>query len=370
MLATASKGIHDSAAWELIEKLRQSSHRFRYHRATPQAASARGTRMHELRTALRHLDALIRTTFTILQLELLLHLEEELPDDVSQSSFESGSESGDESSTDSTDLDRDDASTVSSVASVGSRGLAPAQPRTDIASYSAHPSSSQALSLLQSLCSLLEARVNPALVSVQLGPPDKAVSYPRLARLVQHVQSLPVSTGSLELIPNLGSAPTPFLFNVSEATEMAAAFDSLRDPAQARPHKKTQQRMLDEVKLMRNRFLEFNGFVNSLQISIGSLDSLAERPRQNLASSGSFASFAALQKFRQQASAAFRAIFSQFGLCPQHELTEHKIFLQLPEWEDVSDRYPADATRDLPVQLFFMSCVRNDWQPANVYLFQ
>ena len=132
--------------------------------------------------------------------------------------------------------------------------------------------------------------------------------------------------------------------------------------------------MLAEVEIMRSRFLEFNGFVNNLQISIGSLDSLAERPGQSLAPPGSFASFASLQKFRRQASAAFRAIFSHIGSCPQRELKGnkqcHEILLQLPEWNDVSDSRPAEAKRNLPVRLFFMSCLRNDWQPANAYLLQ
>lgn len=364
MSATASGGIGDSAAWKLIDRLRQSSHRFR---TVPLAADTGSTRTHELRTALGHLDVQIRTTFTILQLQLLLHLEEELPDDESRSSFESDSESSDESSTDSDE----DASSVSGVASVESHKLAPAQPGIDTTYYSAPPLSSQALLLLQRLCSLLEARVNRALVPAQLGPPSKATSYPRLARLVQYVQSLPPSAECLELIPTPGSAPTPFLFNVSEAADTAAAFDALRDPKQPRPHKKTRQLMLADVELMRNRFLEFNSFVNNLQISIKSLDSLAEQPGQSsLASSRSFASFAALQKFRRQASAAFRAIFSQFGLCPQRDSKEHKIFLQLPEWEDVSDCQPTETTRDLPVQLFFVSCLRSDWQLANAYLLQ
>jgi hypothetical protein len=357
MFATASEGIGDNAAWKLIDRLRQSSHRFSYRRATPGAACAGSTRMHELRTAIGHLHVQIRTTFTILQLQLLLHLEKEQPDNASESSFESDSESGNESNTDSTDSDQDDASSVSSVASV------PAQPHRD-------PTTSQSLSLLQNLCSILEARVNPDLVPVQLEPPDEATSYPRLTRLVQHVQSLPASAGSLELIPTPGSAPIPFLFNVSETAEMAAAFKSLRDPEQKQPSKRVRQRMLAEVELLRSRFLEFNDFVNNLQISIGSLDSLAERPSQSLASSASFASFAALQKFRRQASAAFRAIVSQFGLCPQRNFTKHEIFLQLPEWEDVSGCRPADVKRDLPIQLFFMSCFRNDWQPASAYFLE
>jgi len=110
--------------------------------------------------------------------------------------------------------------------------------------------------------------------------------------------------------------------------------------------------MLVDVELMRNQLLEFNGFVNNLQISVGSLDSLAERPGHTSASAGPFSSFAALQKFRRQAFAAFGAAFSHFRQCPYKlKPTEHNIFLQLPEWEDVLDYDCLDAEKDLPVQL-------------------
>ncbi|KAF2801991.1 uncharacterized protein BDZ99DRAFT_527942 [Mytilinidion resinicola] len=354
-----SGGIGETAAWRLIYGLHQSRDRFSYD-GGPDEVGVRSTRTHELRTALRDLDIQIRTTFTILQLDLLLQWESEREDDASQSSFES--ESDDESLQDTASSDRDDASSHSGVES---RCISPTEERFDIPSHGPSPSDNQALSLLRDLCSLLEVRVNPLLIPIQPEDIDQASGYPRLARLIGYVQSPQIHPQRLEFIPIPGSANTPFLFNVTEDGATATAFVALCDPVQKPPRKRARQRMLAEVGFMRDHFLYFNNFVNSLQISIGSLDSLAPRPSQSSTSTtGSFASFALLQKFRQQTTAAFRAIFSQFGSCAHREsIKQHKILLQLPGWEVASDW-------NLPVQLFFTSCLLEDWQPASMYFLQ
>jgi hypothetical protein len=282
----------------------------------------------------------------------LLHLESELEDDASQSSFESKSD--DESLPDDADSSLDDATSQSSVES---RRMAPAEKCFEMPSHSSSPSDNQTLSLLQGLCSLLETRVNPLLI------PEQASSYPRLARLLEYVQLLPTPPDRLEFVPIPGSGPTPFLFNVTESGATAAAFVALCDPAQKRPPGETRRRMLTEIRFLSDRFLKFNGFVNEQKISIGSLDDLAARPSGSSSSTtGSFDSFALLQRFRQQTAAAFRAAFSQFGSCAHRESIKHRIRLQLPGWEAVSDCHSTDSTRNLPVQLFFTRCQREDWQ--------
>lgn len=177
MLVKARGDISDSAAWELIIQLRRDSRYFICRQATPPAASSGRARTRDFVRALGALDVEIWTTFTSLDLELLFALGKEPAVDTSGSGAEQDSGSGEDSSTDSKGSAKDDASSVSSTASAGSRRLASVRPLSHTSTYSARPSS-QALRLLQSLCSLLEARVNPVLVSSQPELPDEATIYP------------------------------------------------------------------------------------------------------------------------------------------------------------------------------------------------
>ena len=228
-----SEDISDTTAWKLIYGLRQSSGRFSCHRGPGRRRDAVGvasTRTHELRTALCDLDIQIRTTFTILQLELLLHLELELEDDVSQSSFES--ESDDESLLDDGDSDRD---VGASQLTVNSRCMASLEKQFDAHNHPSFQPDNRALTLLRDLCSFLEARVNFDLIPIEPGDIDQASNYPRLARLLVYVQSLPIPPERHEFIPIPGSGPTPYLFNIAEDPATAAAFVALCDPARRRP---------------------------------------------------------------------------------------------------------------------------------------
>ncbi|RFU81010.1 minor extracellular protease epr [Trichoderma arundinaceum] len=120
--------------------------------------------------------------------------------------------------------------------------------------------------------------------------------------------------------------------------------------------------------VMRDHIFTFNNFVNSLKISMGSLDDLAERPSRITSSAGTaFASFSLLQKFRQQAAAARRAMFSHFKQCSYNGSMVHNVYLQLPGWEDVSNSHSRDAIEAQMAQLFFIKCPHNDWQHARMY---
>jgi hypothetical protein len=136
--------------------------------------------------------------------------------------------------------------------------------------------------------------------------------------------------------------------------------------------------MLAEVVELKEQILAFNNFVNTLQVSLGSLDLLASRPPTSDPSSiptsappadSPLAPFAAFQRFRQQTAMALHAISSHFRSCESVKLksASHKFFLQLPGWEEVLDR--RHATEDTSaVRLFLTGCSHDDWQHASARL--
>lgn len=361
---TSSGDIDDTAEWKLIYGLCQSSRYFSTHGGV--AVGSGSTRTQELRNAIHYLNVQIRRTFTTLQLDLLLYLESEIADDVSQVGSESVTD--EDSSRDSSDSDSADASSQSSVESHLS---SPPDELLDSPGHVALPSADEALSHLSGLCSLVEARVNPSLIPVESGDSDQTRGYPRLTRLIKYLQSLSPPVTGLEFITMPRSTPAQLLFNIAEDTATTCAFVSFSDPQQKRPQKETRQRKVKKVKLLSDCFFAFNSFVDKLHISVGSLDNLATRPIESSTSSEAFASFVLLQKFRQQTAAACRAIFSQFGLCDRRGSTKHKVRLQLLGWEDVSDCHSTDEKGNLPVQLLLTMCPREDcWQLARMYLLQ
>ena len=343
-------GISDTTAWKLVHGLRQNSDRFSHQQAVQSIKAPVGSsRTFKLRAALYDLNIQIRKTFTILPLELLLHLESELEESSLQQSL--APDSSNESRPGSTCSDLDDATSQSSVRS--SSSLSREQP----------------LSLLESLCTLLEARVNSLLIPVEPKDTDRVSEYPRLTRLVRYICLLPMQTEPLEFIPIPDSRQAPFLFNIAEDSADAAAFVALREPAQKLPGE-TRRRMLEEVNFMKDRFSNLNFFVNSLQVPIGILDNPTARSSQGLASPKSFALFMVFNKVRQQTATACRAIFSQFGVCTDRERIEHKALLQLPGWEEFLDCHSTEITQNLAVRLFFTGCTHKDWQPASMYTLQ
>ncbi|KAK7718127.1 hypothetical protein SLS63_010512 [Diaporthe eres] len=366
MPAAASGTIGDSAEWRLINDLRQVSKR--RSGAIPRAPSTIIKRkwLRKLQIDLNLLDSRVRTTFTALDLDVLTQLEDEIPveDNMSGKASQSSSES-DFESTEGSYSDQEYTSSASTAASAEHRGLAPAQPFTPIGSLSDHPSRSQALSYLVELCEFLEQRVNTALSAADLPLLDEPVDYPKLWRLVQSLKSDPMSKEPLYFIPIPGSGCTSFLFNIgNEAASTAHAFDKLPLLGVAmKPEKSDRKLMREEVEYMGRQFQKFSDFVSSLKISPGSLDVLLERPVERLTSSTSSPSFEAFQVFRRQASAAFRAVFSQFGFCTERH-KEHKIFLALPECR------PTEETSDPPVRFFFTGCFNDDGQLAKAYLLQ
>lgn len=355
----SSKRIDDAVEWKLIHRLRQNSHHISPHGCV--AVDSGSTRTQGLHNDILSLDMQIRRTFTTLRLDMLLHLGSEMTDAVSQAGLESVTDE---------DSSRD-SSGPGSHPSVESHLGSPLDDLLDSRGHGALPSAKEALSHLSDLCSLLEARVNPGLIPVEPGDSDQTRGYPRLTRLMEYLQSLTHSTTSLQFIPIPGSAPTQFLFNITEDPATDGAFVSFSGREQKRPQRKTRQRMLQEVGLLSRRFSAFNSFVDKLQIPGGYLDNLAKPPIESSTSNESFASFALLQKFRRQTKAACHAIFSQFGLCDRRGSTKHEVRLQLPGWEDVSDCHSTDEKGNLPVQLLLTMCSQEDsWQPARMYLLQ
>ncbi|KAH6997693.1 hypothetical protein BKA56DRAFT_607289 [Ilyonectria sp. MPI-CAGE-AT-0026] len=382
------KRIDDAVEWKLIYRLRQNSHHISPHGCV--AVDSGSTRTQELHDDILSLDMQIRRTFTNLRLDMMLHLGSKMADDVSQADSESVTDDDsswdswesvtyDDSSWDSSDSDSHSSveSRLSSpptelLDSPGHIALPSAkEPLTCLSCPCSLPSANEALSHLSDLCSLLEGRVNPSLIPVEPGDSDQTRGYPRLTLLMEYLQSLTHSTTSLQFIPIPGSAPTQFLFNITEDPATAGAFVSFSDREQKRPQRKTRQRMLQEVGLLSRRFSAFNNFFDKLQIPGGYLNNLAKPPIQSSTSNESFASFALLQKFRRQTKAACDAIFSQFGLCDRRGSTKHELRLQLPGWEDVSDCHSTDEKGDLPVQLLLTMCSQEDsWKPARMYWLQ
>jgi hypothetical protein len=125
--------------------------------------------------------------------------------------------------------------------------------------------------------------------------------------------------------------------------------------------------MLADVEYLSKQLLSFNSFVDMLQISAGSLDTIATRPTENLASNESFSSFALLHKFRRQTATACCAVLSHFGFCSHNK---HKALLQLPGWDDVTNYDTPDDSASLPVHLFITMCLHDQWQPAIMYFLQ
>ncbi|KAM7185093.1 hypothetical protein V8F33_012602 [Rhypophila sp. PSN 637] len=350
-------GIERTTEWRLIHALRQDNHRFSRPRGV--AFSGGSMKTQELRNAINYLDVQIRRTFTILRLDLLLYLEWEAEDDASQISSESETESETESKQNDT----------SSRSSLESRPMSPTDDRSDSPGDSSSPSAAEALSMLTWLCFVLGPRVNPLLSPREPDDTDHTSKFPRLTRLIENLQLLSPSTATLDFIPTPRSSPTRFLFNIAEDEATAAAFVTFTDPNQQRPPKLTRKRMLADAENLSKLLLSFNSFVDMLQISKGSLDTIATRATENLASNKSFSSFALLHKFRRQTETACRAVLSHFGFCSHNNL-KHKALLQLPGWDDLTNYDTPDESASLPVHLFFMLCLRDKWQPARMYFLQ
>ncbi|KAH7308885.1 hypothetical protein B0I35DRAFT_88127 [Stachybotrys elegans] len=355
--AASRGGIETTAEWKLIHALRQDSHRFS--RPGGVAFSGGSTRTQELRNAINYLDVQIRRTFTILRLDLLLYLESEVEGDASQTSSESETESKPDE-----DSDQDD---TSSQSSLDSQPMSPIDDRSESPGDSSSPSAAEALSMLTRLCFVLEARVNPVLSPREPDDTDHTSKFPRLTRLIEHLQLLSPSTTTLDFIPTPRTSRTRFLFNIAEDEATAAAFVNFTDPSQKRPAKDTRKRMLADAENLSKLLLSFNSFVDMLQISAGSLNTIATRPTESLAFDESFSSFSLLHKFRRQTATACCAVLSHFGCCRD---VEHKALLQLPGWDDVANYDTPDESASLPVDLFFTTCLRDQWQPARMYFLQ
>lgn len=383
-----SGSICDSVEWNLISQLRECSHALTGHPLQVRhRAVARSTRVHKLWTALRELNIQIRTTFTTLQLELLLQsgFEEDLIDWSSDSESD-GEESSSEASTASFHT------AWEGKANQQRGGKAKRKYGSDdLDECFEAMGRSRPLSQLQLLCSLLEARVNPLLV-----PPADATAglqpsaYPKLARLVEYLRSSMADAphsqdNDLQFIPLPGSGAASFLFNVStpDRVEAAEAFVSICESSSRwRPLKEIRKQMEADVDYLKEQILSFNVFVSTLKVSPGLLETLASRPVEpasastidsfpgssytsapNTASS-SVTYFAALQSFRQQIAAAIRTISSHFQKC---EPGKHSSLLQLPSWEDVSGRHHTTAMDAAPVaRFFFTGCDHENWQYASI----
>ncbi|KAL8394118.1 hypothetical protein RB595_002192 [Gaeumannomyces hyphopodioides] len=382
-----SGGIGDSVEWDLISRLRECSQALVGQ--PPQArhrAVARSTRVHKLWTALRELNIHIRTTFTTLQLELLLQSDSE--------EIEAGWSSDSES-------DGDDLSSEASTASFHTAwegqanrqrgGKANRKYDSDNPDECFEPvGRSRPLSQLQLLCSLLEARVNPLLVPLAGATTGLQPSaYPKLTHLVEYlrpsVAAAPRSRDDgLQFIPLPGSGIAPFLFNVStpDRAETAEAFVSICESSSRwRPPKEIRKQMEADADYLKEQILNFNIFVSTLKVSPGLLETLAYRPIGPAPAStvdsfpgsdhtsapntaNSFAtSFVALQSFQQQIAAAIRAIPSHFRLC---EAGKHSFLLQLPSWEDVSGCRQTTMDAAPVVRFFFTGCGHDDWQYASI----
>ncbi|KAL8349219.1 hypothetical protein RB601_001978 [Gaeumannomyces tritici] len=371
-----SGGIRESVEWNLISQLRECSQSvIRQPLQGRHRSVARSTRVHKLWTALRELHIHIRTTFTTLQLELLL-----------QSDFDEETDWGSDSESDGDDL--------SSEASAASFHTAwDGQKRKYGSGYP-----DECFAQLKLLCSLLEARVNPVLVP--LANPAAGLqpfAYPKLAHLVEYLKSSPAASHSRDddigFIPLPGPGNTLFLFNVStsDRVETSEAFVSICESSSSRcrPPKEIRKQMEADVEYVKEQILNFNIFVSTLKVSPGLLETLASRPIAPASAStvdsfpesshtpapiianSSATSFAALQSFRQQIAAAVRAISPHFLFCEREKKRgKHRFLLQLPSWEDVSGRRHITTDAAPAVQFFFTGCSHDGWQYANIRMLQ
>lgn len=310
-------GIAGTAEWQLLQILRRNSGRFR---TGPLAECRVKKNTLELRHAIDNLSVTIIETFTALDLDILIQVDGELQNQEPKSKEEDEGEAN--------------------------------------------------LSL-QNLCSFLEPRVNTALVSnrrtARSWPHKTSIRYPKLMLLAECVESCLSDNGRLELIPIPGTHQTPFLFSISSDIGMTAAFDDFRNPKLERPRGKIRKLMLEEAQDMRDFLQGFNKFVKQFRDSVASLDSLSKSPRQQSTSPKIPVSFNSLQTFRQQASATFRAVISQFSKCLTHSSSVHAVFLQLPGITDVLNCALPDAERKVPVQLIIKGCQHDEWHPADSY---
>lgn len=351
MSATVSGRIGKTAEWRLINDLRQISKLgSRANSRIPDTIrNPKWLRM--LQIDLNLLDSHVRTIFTAIDLDILIQLDDEVlvEDGMHGTDFQSSPESA-FGSTEGSYSDGEDTPSAWTAASAERRG-------------------NQALSHLVGLCEFLEERVNTALFAARLTLQDSSADYPNLSRLVRTLQSDPMlqepNPKPLQFIPIPGSRSTSFLFNiVSENASTAIDFSNLPFPEVAgTPEGPDWRLMFKEVQDMRSQFQKFIDFVSNLNNSPGSLDILLGNSVQSLTSSASSPSFEVFQAFRQQASSAFRAVFSQFGLCTASP-EDHKVFLALP------DCRPTEESSHPPVQFFFTSCLNDDGQLAKAYSLQ
>lgn len=355
-------GIEHTIEWKLIDDLRQMSNRF----GPPgDVEKTRSSTTLKLRNAINELERQIRRTFTIVQFDLLLQLQNEtqshaltprMHKDSRQNTW--GDDSDDVSSQSSTEEYLEDYSSDSS-----HQDLGPVQ-----------PSVREAQSRLERLCEFLEARVplNPR--------DDNAIKYPRLTGLIERIKSMPDSSAPLNVIPTFRPEPMPFLFNIAEDEATAGAYIAFIDPTQAKPSKEIRRRMTADATKMAKFFLSFNSFVDALQMSTGTLDALTrELTPKRMASYESLASFSLLRKFQHQTEAACRAVLSHIASCGH---PKHEVLLQLPGWEEVSQWDSTKATTNLPVPLFFTMCLLDQktqksqhgeldsWQYARMFFLQ
>ena len=226
-------------------------------------------------------------------------------------------------------------------------------------------SPSEPWSHLRKLCVLLEGRVNRHLIPVEPADNNKSGSYPRLSRLVDYLQYLPLSVG-IDLIPCVGSAPGRFLLNITEDVMTAEAFVTFANPALQPPRRETRRQMITDVKNLKNDLVSFNSFVDRLQFSVASLDSIATPLSSPYVPGQSFPVFDLLQRFREQTAAAYGAIMSHVRDCEHTKSTEHRILLQLPGWGEIAQYGAQTATENLPIHLFLTVCPQSDWQLAKM----
>lgn len=310
-MGLVNDGLAGTVEWQLLRTLRQNSGRFRTTALAESRIISKKTR--KLQIAIDNLSITIIDTFTTLDLDILLQVEDE---------------------------PEENANTKSS---------------------------------LQNLCSFLEARVNPELAPSQHAtypkPKKTAVNFPKLTLLAGYVESCQSGKDQLELIPIPGTHMTPFLFNISDDDDLAGYFVKLRNPDLKPPHKETRQRMLTEAKEARDFLEEFIRFVNKFRDSVASLGVLANRPSQETSSlSQTPVSLDSLRTFHRQASATFSAVFSHFAKCVANSPTIHTVFLQLPSLQHVFDCRSVGSQSKLPVKLAFKGCTHKAWQPADSYL--
>ncbi|KAF3019285.1 hypothetical protein E8E14_007547 [Neopestalotiopsis sp. 37M] len=358
---THSGGIRDTNEWKLLYWLWNNSQNFASSRPQSVPESHHSSKSKQLHNAIQSFNIEIRLTFTILKLDLILCLEDEGGDDTSQTSSGSEDESSSQASSDSDDSD---------YAASSPLARAQSKPQSDHQPHSLRhmdpPSSEEAMFRLESICSLLEARVNHLLVSARTETDAQSEKYPRLSRLNQFLAQTSTSPTVFEFIPSYGCASDGFLFNIAEDKVTANAFVAFADPRRKRPHGDLRRQMLTDASYLTSHFRMFNDFVNKLQLSPASLSKIAVQPNQEAAMKSCLPMITQLHRFRRQLATAYRAILSHIRTCSLKNAEDHNILLQLPGKEHVDTVDPGSVQNSRPVQIFFTLCSKKDWQLAKM----